>query len=820
MNTKHITLSLVLALAAVSASALTFETRNASIRPDDTGHLLSNGTIAEYVQFHAGGRYEVRVVALGQPLGGIYPVMALSVDGYTADEISVNSGSWVEYSFETWFQAGVYSVGVAFLNDAMSATEDRNLGLTTISVIPLEGQAGPSLSTAAAWLTSAQGRENALVDATTESIREHRMGGATIYVTDSAGNPVVNATVRVEQESHDFLFGASFAGYQTFGDSAQNAEYERLFKNVFNYATLPFYWSVIEPVSGQVDYPRLDSMVNWCENNGIAMKGHALLWAMDGAMPAWMGGMPSEAEMQAHVATLTQRYAGRIGYWEVVNEPFNEPGIGFAAPHGWTRLNDPAGKLVVNEYGQFYNGLLGFWDMVAAAKNAGVPVDAVGIQGHAPVDTAYPMERIQDILDLYAQLGVEVHITELTPPSNGVPVTGAPWRTVWNEATQADYAEKLYRVCFAHPSVSAISWWDFSDHGAWTPGGGLVRADLSPKASYNALDRLINEEWNTSTEGATYTGGGFYFNGFYGSYTVTVEFEGQNVETSFHLTRGAGNTLTVSLDGVAPAAPAAVTVNSLSTTDTTPTLTGTVTNASSVSVTVNGTNYYAATVSGNAWQATVSHPLADGVYDVQATATGEHGATANDTTTNELRVDTQAPVITLSGGAAIEMEAGETFTEPGYTAADNLDGDLTAQVTVTGAVDTEEPGSYTLTYRVADSLNNTATATRTVTVTETRSQTAIGMIGDLNNDGVIEEFDVTLMNYLLRWGQTNVNTLLTIYGMKRVDARLADIDMNGTVDSWDANLLNWTLIYGLDTVNAYLASIGRPLARVGEIRYE
>jgi len=80
-------------------------------------------------------------------------------------------------------------------------------------------------------------------------------------------------------------------------------------------------------------------------------------------------------------------------------------------------------------------------------------------------------------------------------------------------------------------------------------------------------------------------------------------------------------------------------------------------------------------------------------------------------------VDTQVPVLTLTGDAAITVTRGKTFTDPGATATDNYDGDLTAQITVTGQVDTAKTGTYTLTYNVQDSSGNAATAvTRTVTV--------------------------------------------------------------------------------------------------------
>jgi peptidoglycan/xylan/chitin deacetylase (PgdA/CDA1 family) len=62
------------------------------------------------------------------------------------------------------------------------------------------------------------------------------------------------------------------------------------------------------------------------------------------------------------------------------------------------------------------------------------------------------------------------------------------------------------------------------------------------------------------------------------------------------------------------------------------------------------------------------------------------------------------------------MMAGEAYQEPGWTASDNLDGDLTNRVAVTGVVDRYLAGSYTLTYTATDASGNVSTAQRTVVV--------------------------------------------------------------------------------------------------------
>lgn len=79
--------------------------------------------------------------------------------------------------------------------------------------------------------------------------------------------------------------------------------------------------------------------------------------------------------------------------------------------------------------------------------------------------------------------------------------------------------------------------------------------------------------------------------------------------------------------------------------------------------------------------------------------------------------DTVAPVITLNGASTINLTVGDSFTDPGATATDNVDGDLTASIVVSGSVNTSVAGTYTLNYNVSDAAGNAATqVSRTVNV--------------------------------------------------------------------------------------------------------
>ena len=78
--------------------------------------------------------------------------------------------------------------------------------------------------------------------------------------------------------------------------------------------------------------------------------------------------------------------------------------------------------------------------------------------------------------------------------------------------------------------------------------------------------------------------------------------------------------------------------------------------------------------------------------------------------------DHTPPELILLGDKTITISAGSKFKDPGYTATDNVDGDMTAKVTVSKDHNTSAAGTYTITYTVTDSYGNTSTATRTLVV--------------------------------------------------------------------------------------------------------
>ena len=119
-----------------------------------------------------------------------------------------------------------------------------------------------------------------------------------------------------------------------------------------------------------------------------------------------------------------------------------------------------------------------------------------------------------------------------------------------------------------------------------------------------------------------------------------------------------------------------------------------------------------------------------GTYTVTYNVSDTSGNAADSVTRTVNVVDTTAPVITLLGDNPMTIEVGTTFTDPGATASDAGDGDLTSSIVVSGSVDTSTIGTYTLTYDVSDTSGNAAdSVTRTVNVVDTTAP-VITLLGD------------------------------------------------------------------------------------------
>ena len=370
-----------------------------------------------------------------------------------------------------------------------------------------------------------------------QRIEDHRMGDITVVVLDAA-KPVVGATVEVTQASHEFLFGCNAYGLRDSDDPLQRAYRER-FIALFNYATVPFYWGSYEPRPGKPETASRKAMARWCLEHGIRPKGHPLVWHQ--VVPAWAPQDLSEfvAVLRERVRSIVSDFAGLIDTWDAINESTvsaridNQLGravkqVGAteaaATALSWAREANPRATLILNDF----NISPEYERQIQGLVDSGRAPDAIGIQSHMHRGT-WPLERVWAVCETYSRFGIPIHFTETTVLSGRLKSGDRPGQrgdwpsTSQGERQQADYIEKLYRVLFSHPNVAAITWWDFSDLGAWQGApAGLLREDMSPKPAYERLLKMIEQEWWTEASAKTGGDGEMRCRGFYGAYRISA----------------------------------------------------------------------------------------------------------------------------------------------------------------------------------------------------------------------------------------------------------------------------------------------------------
>ncbi|MCL6475306.1 MAG: endo-1,4-beta-xylanase [Firmicutes bacterium] len=380
-------------------------------------------------------------------------------------------------------------------------------------------------------------------------IEKHRKADFTVKVVDRQGKPVAGAQVEVAQTRHAFLFGCNIFPLFSY-QGEMHEKYGSQFAALLNYATLAFYWGMYEPERGRKGREEQERIARWCQQRGIATKGHPLVWHT--VYPQWA---PNEVDqvkplLLERIREIVSQFKGLIDRWDVVNEA-TEPNMPVNGVSNWIKRDgsvavvlecltcareaNPKAFLLYNDwyiqppYEKLAEELV--------RRNA--PVDAFGLQSHMQRGE-WPLERAWQICETYARFGKPLHFTEVTVLSgqHGWELP-RPWRTTPDgEARQADYVEKFYTILFSHPAVEAITWWDFMDGGWMGAPAGLVREDLSPKPVYHRLMRLIKGKWWTKETVRTNARGEAKLRGFLGDYQVTVNATAGRRTQQFTLKRG------------------------------------------------------------------------------------------------------------------------------------------------------------------------------------------------------------------------------------------------------------------------------------------
>lgn len=229
-----------------------------------------------------------------------------------------------------------------------------------------------------------------------------------------------------------FRVGAAIGAAQITGtDSIGRALVAHHFNTISS--TNAMKWERIHPGPGRYHFSLADRFVELGEAHGQWVVGHTLIWHQQ--TPAWVfragdGGPVSRdtllARMRDHIHTVVGRYRGRVDGWDVVNEALAEDGslrrspwleiIGedyIAKAFEFAREADPDAELYYNDYSLTSPAKrAGAVELVTRLQDAGVPIDAVGLQGHYRLDSP-STEALDRSLRAFADLGVAVMVTEL-----------------------------------------------------------------------------------------------------------------------------------------------------------------------------------------------------------------------------------------------------------------------------------------------------------------------------------------------------------------------------------------------------------------------
>ncbi len=340
---------------------------------------------------------------------------------------------------------------------------------------------------------------------------------------DAAGR---REALRATAAARGLLYGSTIATSQIVADDDFTALVRRECAALVTENELK--WGNICDAPGIYDFAPADIIVDFATANGIAMRGHTLLWYY--RTPRWFRELPdaatAEREMLNHIAAVAGRYRGRMRLWDVVNEPF-EPAHGRAdglrgaifaekvGPHYLdlafhaAREADPTARLLLNEYGIEYDSPADdakrrvILRHLGRLRRDGVPVELLGIQGHLEIGVKpFSAKKLRAFLAEIAGLGIEMAVTELD-----VVDAAAPGDITRRDRMVADEYRRFLEVMLDEPAVRTVFTWGLSDRHSWLvrreSGENTWRADglpprplpfdaaLAPKPAWTSLANCL-----------------------------------------------------------------------------------------------------------------------------------------------------------------------------------------------------------------------------------------------------------------------------------------------------------------------------------------
>jgi len=352
----------------------------------------------------------------------------------------------------------------------------------------------------------------------------HRKAAKAIKLANDAGKNVL-----VKQIRHKFLFGCSefsvlpyVAGEMSEQEAAQAEKRYGHMLELFNSVTLPFYWGRYEPQQGKPDVTRMTAAAKYLKDAGATLKGHPLCWHT--VCADWLMDMSNTDIYNTQIARIRREvggFSGLIDMWDVINEAVVMPRFN-RYDNGVTRIckergrislikdlfataraANPDATLLINDY----DTSVAYDILIEGLLEAGVPIDAIGIQSHMH-QRQWSVEKTEEILERHSRFGLPLHFTEVSMLSGEMMAphyadlndfVPDDWpSTQEGETRQAKEAGIFYDTLFAHPLVESITWWNFHD-GLWLNApSGLLNRKSEPKPAYHALYERIKGDWWTA----------------------------------------------------------------------------------------------------------------------------------------------------------------------------------------------------------------------------------------------------------------------------------------------------------------------------------
>ena len=280
-----------------------------------------------------------------------------------------------------------------------------------------------------------------------------------------------------------------------------------------------------EPQEGVFNWEGADRIANFCRQNGIKLRGHCLMWHSQ--IGEWMFADNPTKEvfyerMRKHIHAVVNRYKDVVYCWDVVNEAISEENNSrdpyrqtpmyklcgdefIAKAFQFAREADPKALLFYNDFNECDRiKSQRIFNMVKAMKQAGVPIDGIGMQGHYNIYG--PTEKeIDDALTLYKKVVKHIHVTELDIRVNtemggrlrfsreGVNISDSVKQYL------ADQYARVFNVFRKHKDViDCVTFWNLGDRDSWLGQNNYplpFDADYKPKLAYEYIHDMKAPLW-------------------------------------------------------------------------------------------------------------------------------------------------------------------------------------------------------------------------------------------------------------------------------------------------------------------------------------